>query len=290
MKKRKIPTKFGLIIKRDSHEAQKVAGRVISFLKKHHAPVFVPEERPTRLKGITKIPEYELRSQVDIVVVLGGDGTLLKTARLIGGSEIPLLGVHLGRLGFIMETTVDEVEERLKEILQGKFEVQRRVMLRGELHRNGKKVGSQRVLNDVVISKGTIARIFEVKVCVNGELVESLRGDGVIVSTPTGSTAYSLSAGGPVVHPETDSIVITPICSHMLTQRPLVVPHTSEIRLSLSDAAEGVYVSLDGQIAWEMKVDDEVVIKKSSKKISLIKSPVRSYYDMLKDKLKLGQR
>ena len=184
--------------------------------------------------------------------------------------------------------TVDEVEDRLKEIVKGNFSIETRVMLEAELMRGKKSLGKEIVLNDVVVSKGALARIFELNVFIDGELVGGLRGDGVIVATPTGSTAYSLSAGGPVIHPKTDSVAVTPICPHMLTQRPLVVPNSSEIRLELLNKPEDVVVTLDGQIGWEMVGGDVVVIRKAKYLLSLVESPMRSYYDILKDKLKLG--
>ena len=187
-----------------------------------------------------------------------------------------------------METTVDEVVDRLKEIVKGNFSIENRVMLEAELRRGKKSLGKEIVLNDVVVTKGALARIFELNIIVGGELVGGLRGDGVIVATPTGSTAYSLSAGGPVIHPRTDSVVITPICPHMLTQRPLVVPNSFEICLELLNKPEDVVVTLDGQIGWGMIGGDVVVVKRSKHLLSLVESPLRTYYDILKDKLKLG--
>jgi len=290
MANRKIPKNFGVIIKRDSRRALAAAKKVVAFLNRQKVKVFVQEERSHQFSGVTAVQRKDLPKHIDMMIVLGGDGTLLSSARLVGGASVPILGVHLGQFGFIMETTENEIEDRLKEIIKGKYEVDTRVMLRADFIRKGKKIGSERFLNDAVINKGALARILEVKVYVDGEFVEALRGDGVIVATPTGSTAYSLSAGGPVIHPSTKTTVITPICTHMLSQRPLVVPQTSEVRLVLTEVGEDVFATMDGQIGWAMQLKDEIIVKKSSKTINLVRSPVRTYFEMLKDKLKLGHR
>ena len=268
--------KFGFVLKPKSREAKEVFGRVETLLGKLGCKVVLFSSA----EKITK--------DVELVVILGGDGSLLAVARRVAILGIPVLGVHLGQLGFIMETTVDEVVDRLKEIVKGNFGIESRVMLEAELRRGKKSLGKEIVLNDVVVTKGALARIFELNIIVGGELVGGLRGDGVIVATPTGSTAYSLSAGGPVIHPRTDSVVITPICPHMLTQRPLVVPNSFEICLELLNKPEDVVVTLDGQIGWGMIGGDVVVVKRSKHLLSLVESPLRTYYDILKDKLKLG--
>src|SRR3990167_1394724 len=268
--------KFGFVLKPKSREAKEVFGRLEKLLGRLGCKVVLFSSA----EKITK--------DVELVVILGGDGSLLAVARKVASLGIPVLGVHLGQLGFIMETTVDEVVDRLKEIVKGNFSIENRVMLEAELRRGKKSLGKEIVLNDVVVTKGALARIFELNIIVGGELVGGLRGDGVIVATPTGSTAYSLSAGGPVIHPRTDSVVITPICPHMLTQRPLVVPNSFEICLELLNKPEDVVVTLDGQIGWGMIGGDVVVVKRSKHLLSLVESPLRTYYDILKDKLKLG--
>lgn len=275
MKQKKIKN-FGFVLKPQSREAKGVYKNLETLVKK--------------LGCNTQIisPLEELPKGIEMVIVLGGDGSLLAIARKVAPLGIPVLGVHLGQLGFIMETTVEEVGERIREIIAGKYILQSRVMLTAELKRGKKSIGRDVVLNDVVVSKGVLARIFELNVTIDGEMAECLRGDGVVIATPTGSTAYSLSAGGPVIHPQTDSVVVTPICSHKLTQRPLVVPNSFMINLKLLNKPEDVFLTLDGQIGWEMKGGDEVIIKKSKFPLYLVKSPLRTYYDILKDKLKLG--
>lgn len=275
MKSKKIK-KFGFVLKPKSKEARDIFAGLEKLLLRLGCKVslFSSAEKITK--------------DVELVVILGGDGSLLAVARRIAIFGIPVLGVHLGQLGFIMETTVDEVEDRVREIVKGNYCLEPRVMLEAELKRGKKSLGKEIVLNDVVVTKGALARIFELNIIVDRELVGGLRGDGVIVTTPTGSTAYSLSAGGPIILPKTESLAITPICPHMLTQRPLVVPNSSEIRLELLNKPEDVVVTLDGQIGWEMIGGDVVVIKRSKYLLHLVKSPVRSYYDILKDKLKLG--
>jgi NAD+ kinase len=225
----------------------------------------------------------------DLFVVLGGDGTMISTARLVGESDVLVLGVNYGSLGYLTDFRIEEMFPALELILAGQYAVDRRVMLDAEQWRRDQMIARARVLNDVVINKAALARIIEITVNLNGLLVNSFRADGLIVSTPTGSTAYNLSAGGPIIYPSMNAIVLTPICPFTLTNRPLVVPDTAEIELILDNENEGVVLSLDGQIGHQMFVGDRVVIRKSHNTFNLVHPPNRNYFDVLRNKLKWGR-
>ncbi len=224
------------------------------------------------------------------VIVLGGDGTLLAAARAVAQRDIPILGVNLGSLGFLTEVRLDELYATL-DALEGDAAVRDpRSMLSCKLVRKGKTINEYAALNDVVITKSAIARMAEVEVAVNGMFVASYKADGVIVSTPTGSTAYSLAAGGPVLEPSVDAFVITPVSPHALTNRPLVVRDSAEISLSVSAPTEEAYLTVDGQIGVPLQHGDKVICRKSEHRIRLLRASKRSFFEVLRAKLKWGER
>jgi NAD+ kinase len=223
------------------------------------------------------------------MLVLGGDGTMIATARMIGDHEVPVLGVNFGGLGYLAEFRIEELYSALESILSDNFRLDRRVMLAVELRRGNEPPKTSRVLNDVVINKSALARIIEIETSFDGYFVNSFRADGLIVSTPTGSTAYNLSAGGPVVFPSMNAMVITPICPFTLSNRPLVVPDNAEIELFLKTENEEVALTLDGQVGFQMQVGDRVVIRKSRTTFNLIQPSNRNYFDVLRDKLRWGR-
>ncbi len=225
----------------------------------------------------------------DLFVVLGGDGTMISTARLVGDTDVLVLGVNYGSLGYLTDFRIEEMFPALETIIAGDYDVDRRVMLDAEQWRGGDMIAKGRVLNDVVINKAALARIIEITVNLNGLLVNSFRADGLIVSTPTGSTAYNLSAGGPIIYPSMNAIVLTPICPFTLTNRPIVVPDEAEIELVLDNENEGVVLSLDGQIAHQMEVHDRISIRKSQTTLNLVHPANRNYFDVLRNKLKWGR-
>jgi NAD+ kinase len=225
----------------------------------------------------------------DLIVVLGGDGTMISTARLVGDVDILVLGVNYGSLGYLTDFRIEEMFPALESILAGEFDIDRRVMLDAEQWRSGELIAKGRVLNDVVINKAALARIIEITVKLNGLFVNSFRADGLIVSTPTGSTAYNLSAGGPIIFPSMNAVVLTPICPFTLTNRPIVVPDSAEIDLVLDNENEGVVLSLDGQIGHQMAVGDRIVIRKSHATFNLVHPANRNYFDVLRNKLKWGR-
>lgn len=225
----------------------------------------------------------------DLIVVLGGDGTMISTSRLVGDAETLVLGINYGSLGYLTDFRIEEMFPALEAIIDGQYEIDRRVMLDVEHWRDGKKIAEGRFLNDVVITKSALARIIDIGVRLNDLFVNTFRADGLIVSTPTGSTAYNLSAGGPIIYPSMNAVVLTPICPFTLTNRPLVVPDNAAIELTLDNENEGVVLSLDGQTGYPMKAGDRVVINKSATTFNLVQPANRNYFDVLRDKLKWGR-
>ena len=239
-------------------------------------------------KGVS---DDDIREQAELVVVLGGDGTLISVARLMSGKDVPILGVNLGSLGFLTETTVDEMYPRLEKCLEGNPRVSERMMLEVTVNRCGQVIEKTHVLNDVVINKGALARIVDLETKVNRFFLTTFKADGLIVSTPTGSTGYSLSAGGPIIHPLMSCIVITPICPHTLTNRPIVVTDESVISVTIAASFdEKVYLTLDGQVGFELQEGDSVEVRKALKTTALVMSKTRDYFEVLRTKLKWGER
>lgn len=224
-----------------------------------------------------------------LVVVLGGDGTMIAAARMIGEAEVPVLGINYGSLGYLTDFRIEELHTAVESVVSGRFETDHRVMLRTELIRNGESIAGGRVLNDVVINKAALARIIAIEVRLNGLFVNSFRSDGLIVATPTGSTAYNLSAGGPIVYPSMNAVVLTPICPFTLTNRPIVIPDDAQIELKLESGSEGVILSLDGQTGFPLVVGDIVRIRKSRTTLNLVQPENRNYFDVLRKKLQWGR-
>jgi NAD+ kinase len=231
----------------------------------------------------------KLAANVDLVLVLGGDGTMIATARMMGDEEVPVLGINFGGLGYLAEFRIEELYTALESILAGNYRLDKRVMLAVELLRGQERMTSNRVLNDVVINKSALARIIEIEAYLNQQFVNSFRADGLIVSTPTGSTAYNLSAGGPVIFPSMNAVVITPICPFTLSNRPIVVPDNAFIELCLKTEKEDVALTLDGQVGFPLQADDRVVIRKSQTTFNIVQPTNRNYFDVLRDKLRWGR-
>ncbi|HEY1424674.1 MAG TPA: NAD(+)/NADH kinase [Candidatus Acidoferrum sp.] len=234
-------------------------------------------------------PRELLAQESDLLLVLGGDGTLLAAAREAAPRGIPILPINLGSLGFLTSFTLGELYPALEETLAGHLSASERMMLNASLLRDGKEVDSQVVLNEAVITKGALARMIEVELSIDEDFVCRYRADGLIVATPTGSTAYSLSAGGPIVHPEVESIILTPICPHTLSDRPLVVGASSNVEMRLRGTAESVYLTLDGQKGVLMEAEDRVSVVRAKERLKLIQPHRKSYYEILRNKLKWGE-
>lgn len=231
----------------------------------------------------------QIAAEAELLLVLGGDGTLLAAAREAAPRGIPILPVNMGSLGFLTSFTVEELYPALDEALAGRFAVSERVLLLVERAHNGTVLAQQRVLNDAVVHKGTLARMIELELHIDQSFVCRYRADGLIVATPTGSTAYSMSAGGPIVHPSVESILITPICPHTLSDRPVVVRDTSQIELRLSASSDSVFLTLDGQTGVPMQTGDYVRVTRAKEKLKLIQPPNKTYFEILRSKLKWGE-
>ena len=233
----------------------------------------------------------ELPHSVDLVIVLGGDGTLLAMAARIAaaGRDIPILGVNFGSLGFLTEIRIDELYNSLEQLLDGTAEFDERAVLAADAYRDGESFDSRTVLNDVVFTKGALSRMIELSVSVSGGFVTRVKADGLIVASATGSTAYNLSAGGPIVHPAVDALVLTPIAPHTLTHRPIVIPGGSVVEVA-PQIDEETFVTFDGQYGYPLKPGDIVRVRKSQRTLRLVKAPARSYFELLREKLKWGER
>jgi NAD+ kinase len=235
------------------------------------------------------VKDEQLASSVDLILVLGGDGTMIAAARIIGDTEVPVIGVNYGGLGYLAEFPIEELFAALESIFAGQYKLQKRVMLAVELWRGTELLTRNRVLNDVVVNKSALARIIEIEAFLDDQFVNMFRADGLIVATPTGSTAYNLSAGGPVIYPSMNAVVITPICPFTLSNRPIVVPDDSKIDVRLMTDKEDVALTLDGQVGFPLKAGDRIVIRKSRTTFNLVQPPNRNYFDVLRDKLKWGR-
>ena len=287
--------RVGVVVKPHQHEAVKTLCELIEWLAARGiALVGDPSLERERIEhetgcAIETREREELAEYVDLLIVLGGDGTMISTARLIGDRDVPVLGINYGGLGYLAEFRIEELYSALESILAENFRLDRRVMLAVELHRSDEPSKTNRVLNDVVINKSALARIIEIETYLNRQFVNSFRADGLIVSTPTGSTAYNLSAGGPVIFPSMNAVVITPICPFTLSNRPIVVPDDAEIELLLKTDREDVTLTLDGQVGFRLEVADHVKIRKSRTTFNLIQPMNRNYFDVLRDKLRWGR-
>ncbi len=287
--------RIGIVLKPHQPEALKTICELVKWLEEREISVVgspdIERERIEHETGcaVEVLDQDKLASEVDLMLVLGGDGTMIATARMVGDREVQVLGVNYGGLGYLAEFRIEELFTGLESILNGNYRVDRRVMLAVDLVRGDEQIATSRVLNDVVINKSALARIIEIEASLNQQFVNSFRADGLIVSTPTGSTAYNLSAGGPVIYPSMNAIVITPICPFTLSNRPIVVPDDSEIELRLKTEREEVALTLDGQVGFPLELDDRVLIRKSQTTFNLVQPMNRNYFDVLRDKLRWGR-
>ena len=278
--------KIAVVAKRVSQEALETAVELAHWLRRRQLGVALEE---TILEADPEVQAEAFdRSEIyDLVVVLGGDGTLLSVARSLADS-IPILGVNMGNLGFLTEVPRSELYPSVMKFLEGDYEVDERALLDVSLRRATGEEVSYRVLNDAVINKSALARIIELVVTVDGHRVATYRSDGLIISTPTGSTAYNLAAGGPILNPQLPVVVVTPICPHTLTLRPIVVPDSASVELRLETSHEEVYLTLDGQEGTQIEYGDTIRLHRSNDVVRLVKTSDRTFYDSLRDKLRWG--
>jgi len=283
--------RIGIVAKTDRPEARGVVERLLAWCGERGLQPFLDKETAGLCPEAraTSVLKPDLPAQVDLLLVLGGDGTLLSMARLVGDLAVPMLGVNLGGLGFLTALTVDELFPALEAFLAGGLVIEERVMLAAEVRRHGERLSEYVALNDVVITKSAMSRIINLAVWVDGQFATGYRADGLIISTPTGSTAYSLSAGGPIVFPTMPAVVLTPICSHTLTNRPIVLPADQLIEVTLQ-SDQDVMVTLDGQVGFALKEGDVVAVRQAAARIRLLRFPQKHFFSVLRTKLKWGER
>lgn len=279
---------IGILVKPKFPEIKATLQNVVNWLRTRHITVLLDTTCATLLGESGGIQKTQLAGKADVLLVLGGDGTMLNAARLAGERGIPILGVNMGGLGFLTEVRLENLYPSLERVFANDFVLDERLMLKTHVHRHGETVAQGGVLNDVVISKGTLARMIELKIAIQGAFVTNLRGDGLIVSTPTGSTAYSLSAGGPIIDPAVQSLILTPICPHTLTHRPLIVPAHAKIDVTLTSRDDGAMATMDGQVGVSISQGDTIEIETSDHRARLIRFPETRYYEVLREKLKWG--
>ncbi len=279
---------IGILTKPKFPEVKPTLQGVATWLRERTITVLLDTTSAALLGEPGGIQKTQLASQADVLLVLGGDGTILTAARLAAERSIPILGVNMGGLGFLTEVRLDNLYPSLDRVFANDFALDERLMLQTHVHRHGDTVARGIVLNDIVISKGTLARMIELKIATQDQFVTNLRADGLIVGTPTGSTAYSLSAGGPIINPAVQALILTPISPHTLTHRPLIVPGNVEIEITLTSKDDGAMATLDGQVSIAMTQGDTAVIQVSDRRTKLIRFPESHYYEVLREKLKWG--
>jgi NAD+ kinase len=290
-------SRVGIVAKSGLHAASEHLARLAAWLEERGIGAVYERETAALTDRLSSAPvrsREDLPRDVDLVIVLGGDGTLLSMATRIAqsGRDIPMLGVNFGSLGFLTETRIDELDAALDATLNGTATFDERSMLAADAYRAGRLFDSRIVLNDVVFTKAALSRIIELAVSVGSGVVTTVKADGLIVASATGSTAYNLAAGGPIVHPRVDAIVLTPIAPHTLTNRPVVIPGSEviEVRPHVDGNADDIYVTYDGQSGYPLEQGDHVRIRTSERRLRLVKAPARNYFDLLREKLKWGER
>lgn len=286
----------GIVSKPKKPELRDIIPGLKKWLQDRGMQVFLDRETALSLdESEPGVPRSELADVVDLLVVLGGDGTLLSAARALHGRDLPILAINLGGLGFLTAVTLPEMYPALEQIFAGRHEIDCRRKLMVEVRRpaglnDGETVATYHALNDAVLNKASIARIHDFDAYVDGEFVSTFKADGLIIATPTGSTAYSLAAGGPIVMPAVEGIVLTPIASHTLTNRPLVVPWTSDVDIVVKSEEETVFLTVDGQVGLALHNQDRIVCRPSDQTVRLVKPAGKTYFEVLRNKLKWGQR
>jgi NAD+ kinase len=283
--------RVGIVAKPDAPRAPEVIARLVEWLTERDLAVTLEKETSGIVPALRASTAHkaELPGLVDLLIVLGGDGTLLSMARAVGDLGVPILGVNLGGLGFMTATTLDEMLPSLEAMLDGRMVIEERLMLLARLIRNGAAMCEHMALNDMVITKSAMSRIISLAVSVEGQYATAYRADGLIISTPTGSTAYSLSAGGPILFPQVEAIVLTPICSHTLTNRPIVLPAADRIEVTIQSDQE-IMLTVDGQVGVSLRERDVIEIVQAPARMRLVRFPQKDFFSVLRTKLKWGER
>jgi NAD+ kinase len=281
---------IGIVAKRNRPAALALARRLATWLRRRRHAVLLEAELATALGVRGGVGKHDMMRRADLVVVLGGDGTLLSVARHSGARRVPLVGVNMGGLGFLTDVRPEEVFQALDRVLAGHYHLERRSMLEAAVVRGGKVLRRFQALNDVVINKGALARILDLQTSVDDVPLCTYKADGLILSTPTGSTAYSLSAGGAIVEPSVGVMLVSPICPHTLTQRPIVLPERSHVRVAVRSPDEDVVLTIDGQEGMKLATDDVVAVSAAKHRAHLVRSPTHSFSELLRTKLRWGER
>lgn len=283
--------KIGIFVK-DQEEAVDKARELENWLKARGIEVLTKQNIPAPITSeaclVENIPKAP--SDLSCVVVLGGDGTFLSAIRWIQDTGIPILGINLGAFGFLTESSANRLFPIMEDILKGSFHMEERILLTAKVLRHGEAVTSQTVLNDVVVNKEALARIAHIKTYIDDYYLTTFKADGLIVATPTGSTAYSLSAGGPIIYPSLRTIILTPICPFTLTNRPLILPDRVVVRIELDEQDSNIFLTFDGQVGLEVTSEDSIVVQKAPHTIHMLRPPDLRYCDVLKAKLRWGGR
>ncbi len=281
--------KIGIIGKAGKQEPLDIIKELVPWLKAKGHEVFVDIENASQL-NMQGTPRAQMPSIVDLIVVLGGDGTMISVARLVADKGIPILGVNIGGMGFLTAVQRDEIYDVMEKVLKDDCSVEERIMLNSCVLRHSECITEYIAVNDVVVNKGALARIIDLEIYVNGIYLSTFKADGLIISTPTGSTAYALSAGGPILYPTLNSIIIAPICPHTLTNRPIVLPDDMQVEINLKSGKEDVFLTIDGQVGFSLRQNDMVVVKKSQHKARIFVPCERDYFQIIRAKLKWGER
>ena len=290
-------SRIGLVARQGLQGAAGVLAEITGWLQARNLQVVFDTETAVIAGAPSTWPiatRDDLPKHVDLIVVLGGDGTLLGMANRIAnaGTDIPILGINYGSLGFLTEVTLEEILPALTAVIDGSAPLDQRMMLRGQVLRQGRVFDDRLALNDIVVNRGSMSRIVDMAIAAGGEFVTDVRADGLIITTPTGSTAYNLAAGGPIVHPDVDALVLTPIAPHTLTYRPIVIPASLEVRIKpvFDGGSDELYATYDGQHGVPLESGDEVVVTRAAQRMKLVRPSARTYFDVLRQKLKWGQR
>ena len=282
--------KVGIFCKQKPNVDARIVSKLNAWLESKSCTVYLEPDTANLIGIAPYLSKEEVAAHTDLIIVLGGDGTLLNVAGIAHRYDVPILGVNLGSLGFLTETTIENLYPTLQKVLDKKCGIENRMLLNASVLRQGKSIENFNVLNDIVINKGALARILNLKVFVDEQYMTSYRADGLIIASPTGSTAYSLSAGGPIIHPSMHALVLSPICPFALTNRPIVIPDSSIIKVQLTtrNFDEDVRITLDGQTGYTIKSGDILEAKKADIPVKLIQTPGKNYYQLLRKKLQWG--
>ncbi len=281
--------KIGIICKTGIPEPIEILKELLPWIRQKGYEAFVDNETASVL-NIEGSPRSQIPVSADVIIVLGGDGTMLSVARLVGEKGIPILGINMGGLGFLTAVQKDELYDVLGKVFTGECPVEERIMLTACVFRHSECIAEYLVVNDVVVNKGALARIIDLETYIDHNYVATFKADGLIVSTPTGSTAYALSAGGPILYPTLNCVVLAPICPHTLTNRPIVLPDNVVVDIVLRSQNEDVFLTIDGQVGFSLRQGDTVEVKKSQFKTKLFNPCERDYFQILRNKLKWGER